>query len=149
MSADNVCPISELTTILLAADKSKHSENVLTEALSLAKACNTVLHALAIVEQNPEYAALAPKAIEQADQDARKMLEDIKSKAEAEGISCETSALHGQDVANLILDHAEKIGASMIVMGRHGEKKALRKLLLGSTTAAVIGHAHCKVLVIP
>jgi nucleotide-binding universal stress UspA family protein len=149
MSADNVCPITELTKILLATDGSEHSEKALAEALGLAKACNTVFHALTVVEQNPEYAALAPKAIEQADRDARAVLDAVKERSSAEGVSCEDATLHGQDVAGLIVDHAEKIGADMIVLGRHGRKKGLKKLLLGSTTSAVISHAPCKVLVVP
>jgi nucleotide-binding universal stress UspA family protein len=149
MSADNVCPITELTKILLATDGSAYSDKALAEALGLAKTCNTVFHALAIVEQNPEYAALAPKAIEQADKDARAILDGVRERAAAEGVACETDTLHGQDVAGLIVDHAEKIGANMIVMGRQGRKKGLKKLLLGSTTSAVISHAPCKVLVVP
>ena len=149
MSADNVCPITELTKIMLATDGSDYSDKALAEALGLAKACNTVFHALTIVEQNPEYAALAPKAIEQADKDARAILEGVKERAAAEGIACETDALHGQDVAGLIVDHAEKLGADMVVMGRQGRKKGIQQLLLGSTTSAVISHAPCKVLVVP
>lgn len=149
MSADNVCPITDLTKIMLATDGSEHSDKALAEALGLAKACNTVFHALTIVEQNPEYAALAPKAIEQADKDARAILESVRERASAEGVTCETDALHGQDVAGLIVDHAEKLGADMVVMGRQGRKKGLRKMLLGSTTSAVISHAPCKVLVVP
>jgi nucleotide-binding universal stress UspA family protein len=149
MSTDNVCPITELTKIMIATDGSEHSEKALAEALGLATACNTVLHALTVVEQNPEYAALAPKAIEQADRDAKAILERVKARASSEGVSCEDAALHGQDVAGLIVDHAEKIGADMIVMGRQGRKKGLKKLLLGSVTSAVISHAPCKVLVVP
>ena len=149
MSADNVCPITELTKIMLATDGSDHSEKALAEALGLAKACKTVFHALIVVEQNPEYAALAPKAIEQADKDARAILDRVKERASSEGVSCEDASVHGQDVAGLIVDHAEKIGADMIVMGRQGRRKGLKKLLLGSTTSAVISHAPCKVLVVP
>lgn len=149
MSEANACPIGELTKILLATDGSEESEKALAEALSLAKACNTVFHAVTIVEQNPEYAALAPKAIEKADRDAKKLLDMVKERAKAEGVECQTDALHGQDVAGLLVDHAEKINADMIVMGRHGRKKGLKKLFMGSVTSNLISHAPCKVLVVP
>jgi nucleotide-binding universal stress UspA family protein len=73
MSEANACPIGELAKILLATDGSKESDKALGEALNLAKACNTVFHAVTIVEQNSEYAALAPKAIEKADEDANSL----------------------------------------------------------------------------
>ena len=149
MSEANACPIGELTKILLATDGSEESDKALGEALNLARACNTVFHVVTIVEQNPEYAALAPKAIEKADQDAREILDFVKERAVGEGLECEGTALHGQDVAGLIVDHAEKINADMIVMGRHGRKKGLKKLFMGSVTSNLISHAPCKVLVVP
>jgi nucleotide-binding universal stress UspA family protein len=85
MSEANACPIGELAKILLATDGSKESDKALGEALNLAKACNTVFHAVTIVEQNPEYAALAPKAIEKADEDAGGILGRVKELASAEG----------------------------------------------------------------
>ncbi len=149
MNSENACPITELTKILLATDGSEHSAKALAEALGLAKACNTVLHAVTVVEQNPEYAALAPKAVEKADEEARVILDAVTKRDAAEEVECTATPLHGQDVAGIIVDHAEKIGADMIVMGRHGRKKGLKKLLLGSATSAVISHAPCKVLVVP
>jgi nucleotide-binding universal stress UspA family protein len=138
-----------LTKILLATDGSEESDKALVEALNLARACSTVFHVVTIVEQNPEYAALAPKAIEKADHDAKGLLDYVRERAKTEGVECESTALHGQDVAGLIVDHAEKIDADMIVMGRHGRKKGLKKLFMGSVTSNLISHAPCKVLVVP
>lgn len=36
----------------------------------------------------------------------------------------------------------------MIIIGTHG-RTALKRLMVGSVTAKVIGHAPCKVLVVP
>jgi len=149
MSAADACPITDLTKIMLATDGSDESEKALAEALSLAKACGTMLYVVSVVEQNPEYAALAPKAIEKADEDAKAILNAAMARAAQEGVECETVSVHGQDVAGLLVQQAEKLAADMIVMGRHGRKKGLKKLLLGSTTSALISHAPCKVLVIP
>jgi hypothetical protein len=149
MSTADACPITDLTKIMLATDGSDESEKALTEALGLSKACNTILVAVTVVEQNPEYAALAPKAIEKADADAKNFLEAAKARADKEGVHCDTVAVHGQDVAGLLVQQAEELGVDMIVMGRHGQKKGLKKLLMGSTTSALISHAPCKVLVVP
>ena len=149
MSTADECPITDLTKIMLATDGSEESGKALAEALGLAKTCGTVLYAVSVIEQNPEYAALAPKAVEKQDADAKVILDAAKARAAQEGVECETISVHGQDVAGLLVQQAEEIGADMIVMGRHGRKKGLKKLLLGSTTSALISHAPCKVLVVP
>ncbi len=149
MSAADACPITGLTKIMLATDGSDESEKALVEALSLAKTCGTALYVVSVVETNPEYTALAPKAVEKADADAKVILDAAKARAGQEGVECETISVHGQDVAGLLVQQAEELNADMIVMGRHGRKKGLKKLLLGSTTSALISHAPCKVLVIP
>lgn len=149
MSAAEACPITDLTKIIVAIDGSGESDKALAEALGLARTCGTVLYAVSVVEQNPEYAALAPKAVEKADSDAKGYLDAAKARAEKEGVRCETVSVHGQDVAGLLVQQAEEIDADMIIMGRHGKKKGLKKFLLGSTTSALISHAPCKVLVVP
>ncbi|MFC1657083.1 universal stress protein [Candidatus Moduliflexota bacterium] len=149
MSAAEVCPISGLTRIILATDGSEHSEKALVEAVSLAKACGTMLSAVTVVETNPEYAALAPKAIEKAEAEAKEFLDAVKECAAKEDVQVQTVVLHGQDVATVLVEHAKKADADMIVMGRHGKKKGLKKLFMGSVTSSLISHAPCKVLVVP
>ena len=51
------------------------------------------------------------------------------------------SAAHG------IADHAEKMGADLIVMPSHG-RTGLRRALVGSVTERVVRLAHCPVLVL-
>jgi nucleotide-binding universal stress UspA family protein len=149
MSKADACPISGLTTILLATDGSEHSERALTEAVNLAKACRTELHAVTVVEMNSEYAALAPEAVEKAGIKAKAFLDAVKKCTAREKVQCETDVLHGEDAAARIVKHAKKIGADMIVMGRHGSRRGLRKLVMGSATSKVIGHTPCKVLIVP
>jgi nucleotide-binding universal stress UspA family protein len=36
----------------------------------------------------------------------------------------------------------------MIVMGKHGKRRGLKRLLMGSTTEKVIGNSPCSVLVV-
>ncbi|UCG79123.1 MAG: universal stress protein [Nitrospirota bacterium] len=144
-----VCPISSLTIILLATDGSDYSEHATTEAVNLAKACNTKFYATSVVEVNPEYEALAPQAVEKAEKEAIEFLEAVKECAEKEGVACETTVARGHDPAESIIEKAVEVKADMIVMGKHGRKKGLKKLLLGSCTSKVVGYAPCKVLVVP
>jgi len=149
MSEADACPITGLTKILFATDGSDYSERALTEAIALAKTCRTELYIVTVVEMNSEYAALAPKAVEKTDLEAKAFLEAVKECAAKEQVQCETFAFHGDDAAVVIVEQAEKLEADMIVMGRHGKKKGLKKLLMGSVTSKVIGHAPCKILVVP
>ena len=143
------CPITGLKNILVATDGSLHSEKALHEAINLSKSCGTKLHVMYIVEVNEEYEALAPQIVEKADEEARMFLDAAKNCAEREKVSVNIIVHRGEDPAHFIIEEAEKLKADMIVMGKHGRRKGLRKLFVGSVTAKVISHASCKVLVVP
>ncbi|UCE79590.1 MAG: universal stress protein [Nitrospiraceae bacterium] len=149
MGEAQVCPIGGLSVILFATDGSAHSENAMTEAVNLSKACSTKLFAVSIVEGNPEYDALAPGLVEKKEKEAKEFLDATKNCAEREGITCNIIARHAEDAADAIVEEAEKLKSDMIIMGRHGRKKGIKKLLMGSVTSKVIGYAPCKVLVVP
>lgn len=55
-------------------------------------------------------------------------------------------ALHNDDPADAIVDYADVISASMIVMATHG-RSGLRRAVYGSVAMDVIRHAQCPVLV--
>ena len=142
-----VCPITGLKKILFATDGSQYSEAALREAVNLSKTCTTKLFVLAVIEVNPEYATLAPQIVEKAEEEMREHLAAVKACAEKEGIDCEVIVHQGEEPYKFIVEEAEKKGVDMIVMGRHG-RKGLKRLLMGSVTSRVIGHAPCSVLVV-
>lgn len=145
----DTCLITGLKNIFIAFDGSQSSEKALHEAINLAKSCGTKLHIMTVVEVNEEYEALAPKLVEKADNEAKTFLDAAKSCAEREKVSCSIIVHRGEDPAHFIVEEAERIKADMIVMGKHGRKKGLRKLFIGSVTAKVISHASCKVMIVP
>ncbi|MBZ0268374.1 universal stress protein [bacterium] len=49
--------------------------------------------------------------------------------------------------ASEIIDHAERVGADLIVIPSHG-RTGLRRLFIGSVAEKVVRHAHCPVLVL-
>jgi len=149
MTDAKTCPISGLTTLILATDGSGDSENAMKEAINLARACNTRIIALSVVDVNPEYEALAPKAVEKAETDAKDFVDNVKECASRESVSCEPLVVRGQDPARSIIEEAERLKGDMIIMGRHGRKKGVKKLLMGSVSSAVVSNAPCKVLVVP
>ncbi len=144
----NVCATLGFENLLLATDGSEYAEAAIHEAVNIAKVCSSRIFVLSVVEFNAEYAALAPKLIEKAENETREHLESVKSKISKEGIECEIIMHQGEEAYKFIVDEAKQRKMDMIVMGSHG-RTGLKRLLMGSVTARVIGHAPCKVLVVP
>jgi len=143
-----ICPTLNTEKLLLATDGSLFSEGAIREAIHLAKQCSSTLSAITVIETNPEYETIAPQLLERSEKVAREHLEAVKAQAKKEGVDCTINILEGQDSYNYITNEAVKSKASMIVMGRQG-KTGLKRLAMGSTTARVIGHSPCNVLVVP
>jgi len=143
-----ICPVVNTEKLLLATDGSQFSEGAIREAIRLAKKCSSKLSAITVIETNPEYETIAPQLLEKSEKAAREHLEAVKARAKKEGVDCGTSILEGEDSYHYISDEAAKNKISMIVMGRRG-RTGLKRLVMGSTTARVIGHAPCNVLIVP
>jgi len=141
-------PIAKLGKLLLSTDGSEFSEGAVREAVKLAKIGSSRLFAMSVIETNPEFEVLAPQLIEKEEKATRERLEKIKSMAAKEGVECEIIARHTESPFQAIIEEAEKNQVDMIIMGRRG-RTGLRRLLMGSVTAKVIGHSPCNVLVIP
>jgi nucleotide-binding universal stress UspA family protein len=133
-------------TIVLATDGSKYSAAAAERAIAFAKSYGGALKVLSVVDVPSEFYAEAPKAVEDLVRKAKGFVADVKKQAEAADVPAETfvgEAEAYQAVNNL----AQEQKADMIVLGSHG-RTGLRRLLMGSVTEAVIGHASCPVLVV-
>ena len=143
-----LCPIARLEKLLLPTDGSKFSESAIREAIKLAKICSSKLYAVSVIKTNLEFETLVPQVIEKDEKEAIEHLESIKTRASKEGVNCEIIVLRGEEPYQDIVDEATKNQVNMIIMGRHGRTGLLR-LMMGSVTAKVIGHAPCNILVVP
>lgn len=148
MSPAQFCPISKLDRLLLATDRSAFSEGAVREAIDFAKRCSSWLYVMAVMESNPEYETIGANVFEKEEKEALAYLEAVKTRAVHEGISCYTILREGVTPHQLITDEAVEKRVDMIVIGRRG-RSGLMKVLMGSVAAKVIGHAPCKVLVVP
>jgi nucleotide-binding universal stress UspA family protein len=144
----NACPTLGFEKVLLATDGSDSVQAAIQEAISLAKFCGSRLSVISVVEVNPEFGALAPEYVEKAENETREHLESIKQKAAAEGIECDVVAHQGEEPYQFIVEEAKKINAGVIVLGTHG-RTGLKRLMMGSVASRVIGHAPCKVMIVP
>jgi len=143
-----ICPTVRVETLLLATDGSEFSEGAIGESIRFAKKCSNRLTAISVIETNSELEAIAPQVTEKAEKSAREHLEAVQARAKKEGVECNIIIRAGDDSYKYIVDEAAKNKITMIIMGRRG-RSGLKRLMMGSVTSRVIGHAPCNVLVVP
>lgn len=132
--------------ILVATDGSKYSRACIDRAIDFAEAYGGELKVVSVVDIPAEFYGEAPKVVDELINKARVYVEDAKKHAEAAGIKAEAFVREGE-THRMLLDIAEDLNVNAIVMGSHG-RTGLKRLLMGSVTEKVIGHAHCPVLVV-
>jgi len=140
--------LGSLKNLLLCTDGSDYSEGAIREGIRLAKNSGAAITALSVVDFNPEFEALAPDLVEKMEKEVQAHLKKVRERAEKEGVPLQAFTLLSDAPYIGIAKEAEKAGADLIVMGRRG-RTGLKRLLMGSVTKRVIGHAPCSVLVVP
>lgn len=132
--------------ILVATDGSKFSKAAVDESIKIAKASKCALTIVSVVDITEEFETEAPELTERFERQFKAMVERIKKQAKAKGIKAEGIVKTGEPY-DVIVSAAKAKKADLIVMGSHG-RRGLSRLLMGSVTERVIGHAKCPVLVI-
>ncbi len=148
MNTGQSCPVSKLEKLLVATDRSMFSEGAITAAITFAKHCSSKLYVMTVVETNPEYETAGAELLQKETEEAARYLAALKARALEEIPSCETIFRRGDSASRLIVEEAAQKKVDMIAVGRRG-RHGLEKVLLGSAAAKIIGHAPCKVLVVP
>jgi nucleotide-binding universal stress UspA family protein len=134
--------------ILLATDGSEKNLPAVREALEIARACGSLLHAVYVIDETPYTSAptdvLTVDVYSQSRDEGERALEEVKRLAD--GVRVETLILSGR-AAQVITDFAARNRVDLIVVGSQG-KSGLERLLLGSTAESIIRTARCMVLVV-
>ena len=133
--------------IMVGYDGTKFSDCALKEAMALAKGSAAKLLLVSAPEIDVEFQAMAPEANELMEKKARTDLDLAAAKVKKAGLTCETKIVVTTSTQEALVETAKKSKADLIILGTHG-RTGLVRLLMGSTTARVIGHAHCNVLVV-
>ncbi len=120
--------------ILVATDGSTHSIAAASEAIGIAKRCGSNIIAISAMHS------------EEGSEEAKVHVRQVVEMAQKEGITAEALTPIGRS-HDVIVEIAGGRGVDLIVMGSYG-KTGLKKLLMGSSTEKVIGHASCAVLVV-
>lgn len=141
-------PTGRLERIMLVTDGTPCSESAVSEAINMAQRCKSELFVLSVMA-TPDFEAPLGEPMHKAEKEQiTERLLEVRAKAEAVGVSTQILLEHGEDPYVKIVEQAEASNMDVIVMGRH-EPTDLARLMLGSTTAKVIGHTHSDVLVVP
>jgi nucleotide-binding universal stress UspA family protein len=145
-----MCPIGRMEKVLVATDGSEASRNAVVAGLDLAKICSSKIEliAVAVVLTNLEYDSALPWVIEDAEKEMQKKLEDVRDLVKQAGANCKIIVHRGEDPYREIIDEAVMNKVDIIVMGTHG-RTGIKRFVMGSVAGNVIGHAPCKVLVVP
>jgi len=139
--------------ILVPTDGSETSMVAINEAIKLGKALNSKITVVQVMALDPIIADLYVKTgqtnelIERTKAYLLDMLEQVKQKFAAEGLTVETKLLEGFVVHDEIIQAAQELNADLIVMGSHG-RTGVRKLVLGSVAQKVLGESHIPVLIV-
>jgi len=137
--------------ILVAIDFSAASKTALQRAASLAKASGAQLHVAHAIEtlmyrgvayQEP----LSPDSQKDQRTQAQNALTEAVNGLDENHVPASVELLDG-DPRNVIVKHAEKVGADLIVLGSHGHGR-LHDVLLGSITGHISHTATCSVLIV-
>ncbi len=132
--------------IVVATDGSKYSEAAVNAAINYAKTFKSALKILNVINVTAEFHERSPGLVEELISQVTSDLDNIKNKAQQEGVDAETFVREGEPY-KVIVDVAKQLNADVIVMGSHG-RTGMERLLMGSVTERVIGHAECAVLVV-
>lgn len=145
--------------ILLAMDGSESSFRAAKYAIGLAKAVDsevTLLHVLENIRRGgaigllARYGSVRPargffKASQKA---ARKWIRKVEREAENNGVKLSTRIVIDQSSkAEEILKQAQKSKADLIIIGTRGLTK-FKRIIIGSVANAVLGNARCPVLIV-
>jgi nucleotide-binding universal stress UspA family protein len=142
------CPTPGFGKLLVATDGSAFSKAAVHEAIKIASACSSTLYVLLVIEINAEVELWDAQSADKIEKEMRKYLEGIKTRAAREDVTCDVILHLGDEPYKDIVSEAKKRKVDTIIMGSHG-RTGLTRLMMGSVVSRVIGHAPCKVLVVP
>ncbi len=158
----------DIKIVLYPTDLSEHGKNVFRVAETIAVALGARIVVLHVVDPLPKYASAAidgflPDGVDDTQTMHRKGLAVLKQRVEEEvrgycleligDSSAFNNLIEAVEVvdgvcAQVILEHAEKYKAGLIVMGTHGHS-ALGDMLLGSVAHKVVHRAEAPVTLVP
>lgn len=148
MIQEQSCSQSLPGSILAAIDSSKFNEQVVDQAIAIAKMCKSELAIIHVIDANNEFIAMAPNIEQHLEAKAKKLLDAAKARAAEQDISCETIIEFDDQTYRPIVKQAAEKKVALIIIGSQG-RSALGRIFMGSVCLRVVAHSPCPVLVLP
>ena len=139
--------------ILVPIDGSATSQFAIDKTISLAKAFDSKVSAIFVIDPYPftgvgtDFAYGQAEYLSAATAEANAAVKAAKVMFEAAGVTVDASVIEAHAAWRGVVQAADSLGADLIVMGSHG-RSGLEKLVLGSVTQAVLSHTKLPVLVV-
>jgi nucleotide-binding universal stress UspA family protein len=144
-----------MLNILVPTDFSKLSKVAVQYAIKIANklTCNiTLFHVVTVTNvvrhsMREKTKALEAQMMEKAEDDLNKLLKEVcKTVKTSNRVNC--LAVRGDSFQEVLLKHAKKLKAGLIIMGTKGAS-GLKKTVIGSNTTSVLEKSKIPVLVVP
>lgn len=140
-------------TIVVGTDGSDSAKRAVTEAVRMAKALDAQLHVVSAYQ--PLRGARIEGAAEGAakiwqplpDSEVEAVLSEAGTAIRHAGVDATTHAVRQDDPADALIEVAQKVGATLIVVGSRGMHSA-KRFVLGNVPNKVSHHARCSVLIV-
>lgn len=134
---------------LVPLDFSRGSEVALNHAFALARENRAKLILLHVIPAAMVYpsAGTTFDFYGLLERDARENFIKLAKRKQLKPGEYRVVLVRGVDTAEIIARQAQKLRASMIIMGSHG-RTGLRRLLLGSVAERTLRYANCPVLIV-
>jgi nucleotide-binding universal stress UspA family protein len=139
--------------ILIPTDGSEITGRAIATGVGLAKALGAEVDTLCVKEPFP-YGAVAEmqptppqEFFDAQERAAARHVRAVIDACDAAGVVCHAVTIEGLQPWEAIVEHAEKSGCDLLVMGSHG-RHGFASLFLGSETQDVLRHTKIPVLVV-
>jgi|SRR5664279_477506 len=139
--------------ILIPTDGSEITARAVSAGVGLAKALGAEVRTLCVKEPFP-YGAVAEmqptppqEFFDAQERAAAHHVRAVIAACDAAGVVCHGETIDGLQPWEAIVEHAEKTGCDLLVMGSHG-RSGLASLFLGSETQDVLKHTKIPLLIV-
>lgn len=139
--------------ILVGIDFADSSHLITQAAALLARGLGGRIWLVHVAEPDPEFIGYEADSTAMRDVVAKRyhaehqQLQGIAQDLRDDGLDCVALLVQGA-TASTLLAESDKLAADILVVGSHG-KGAFKRLLIGSTSEAVLHHANVPVYVVP
>lgn len=136
-------------TYLVPVDFSRGSDKAFDYALKMARGKQAKLIALHVVAAELIYPPTGGRFdfYGLLERDARRNFATLARRKKIKSAQCRLVLARGINFAEVIVQQARKLHASMIIMGSHG-RTGLQRFLIGSVAERTLRYASCPVLIV-